>query len=131
MVRMLGIDYGGRRVGLALSDDAGSMAFPHKIIENTKRLIDDIGDLAKKEQVTRIVVGLPRALGDMHDTDMTLAVRAFAKDLESLGLPIELEDEFLSSSEVTRQGGTKGAIDASAAAIILQSYLERRKNMLP
>ncbi|MEK7630590.1 MAG: Holliday junction resolvase RuvX [Patescibacteria group bacterium] len=130
MTRFLGIDYGGKRVGLALSDDAGTMAFPHKIIENTKRLVDDIGDLVKKEEIACIVVGLPRALGDMHDTDMTATVRAFAKDLESLGLPVELEDEFLSSSEVTRQGGTKGAIDASAAAIILQSYLERRKNML-
>ncbi len=128
---MLGIDYGGRRVGLALSDDAGSMAFPHKIIENTKRIVDDIGDLIKKESVERIVVGLPRALGDMSDTDMTTKVRAFAKNLESLGLPVELEDEFLSSSEVTRQGGAKGAIDASSAAIILQSYLERQKNMLP
>jgi putative Holliday junction resolvase len=127
---MLGIDYGGRRVGLALSDDAGSLAFPHKIIENTKQLIHEIGEIVKKEGVTRIVVGLPRALGDMSDTEMTARVRTFAKDLEAIGPPVDFEDEFLSSSEVARQGGTKGAIDASAAAIILQSYLERRKNML-
>ncbi len=130
MARFLGIDYGGRRVGISLSDDSCSIAFPHKIIENSNRLVSDIGDLVKKEHISGIVVGLPRSLGDMHDTDMTTIVRAFAKDLEILGLPIELEDEFLSSSEVVRQGGTKGAIDASAAAIILQSYLERRKNML-
>jgi len=131
MTRFLGIDYGGRRVGTALSDDAGSIAFPHKILENSKMIISEIGALAQKEQISRIVVGLPRALGDMSDTEMTGEVRAFAKELETLGFPVDFEDEFLSSSEVTRQGGTKGAIDASAAAIILQSYLERRKNMLP
>lgn len=131
MTRILGIDFGTRRVGVALSDDAGTMAFPHATLDADNNIIEKIRALCEREGVGKIVIGLPQAPGSMSDTAMTARVRAFGESLKKIGLPIEFESEFFSTGEAKDSGATKKEhIDASAAAIILQSYLERRKNMV-
>lgn len=126
MARVLGIDYGTKRIGLAVSDEGGTMAFPYGIVNKES----EIADICRKENISHIVVGLPRALGTMEDTQMTKVVRKFADRLRVWGVPVDFEPEFLSTKEASGGPTEKESIDAAAAAIILQSYLERKKNMI-
>ena len=128
--RVLGIDFGTKRIGVALSDDAGTMAFPHATLDAGDNIIEKIRVLCEREGVSEIIVGLPQSLATMADTDSTRTVRDFAKRLETIGLPVAFEPEFLSTREAAGGLTKKEHIDAAAAAIILQSYLERKKNMI-
>lgn len=139
-MRVLGIDFGAKRVGLALSDASGLLASPWKAVEGGKplaaaaRLAAVAADLAREDDgLAAIVVGLPRRL-DGSDNDQTPIVRVFAAELARLaGLPVMLQDERLSSHEADSRLAQrerdwrkrKAKIDAAAAAIILQDYLDR------
>lgn len=126
-MKYLGIDYGSRRVGLSTADDETKIASPLKTI-SPDDLVSYIKDQGPFDQ---IIVGLPRSL-DGHDTPQTLAVRHFADDVLWRRLNIEpvFQDEAGTSSlaeERLRASGKdyqKGDIDAEAAAIILQDYLD-------
>jgi putative holliday junction resolvase len=127
-MRIMGIDYGTKRVGIALTDDKGMMAFPYGVLENTTSLQKDIEKIIATERVEKIVIGhsidrngVPNKI---HD-----AVEALMLDLTlSLGIPIELEPEQYSTQEAMRYEGKKNALtDASAASIILNSYIMRGK----
>jgi putative Holliday junction resolvase len=134
MARYLGIDYGLRRVGLALSDEREFMAFPYGILDTAGMKPDEITahieELCRKENVETIVIGVPRGLASMQDTEMTDHAIRFADTLRALDIPIVLEEEFLTSRQASRAPTPKERIDASAAALILQSFLERKKNMI-
>ena len=134
MARFLGIDYGLRRVGLALSDEREFMAFPYGVLDIGGLMPDDIkqriGDICKKENVEGIIVGIPRGLASMQDTEMTDHALRFVDTLKALQIPIQTEDEFLSSKEASHSKTPKALIDASAAALILQSFLERRRDVI-
>ena len=146
-MRVLGVDFGRRRIGLALSDHTGLLASPWetmpaaatpeasaahlaRLLEEKRRdEINDLGDLSG------IVVGLPRRLNG-EDTSETAAVRAFANALvKELGVPIHLQDERLTSREAEQRLAVrekdwrkrKSKLDAAAAAIILQDFLDARK----
>ena len=130
MSRYLGIDYGTKRVGLALSDESRRFAMPYRVLEGREVVIKkEIERICKKENVTHIVVGLPAGLAG-QETQMTRKAKMFAGSLKSLGLPVELENEFFSSGEAKRGPTKKQKIDAAAAALILQSYLERWKGVI-
>lgn len=120
-MRYLGIDYGGKRIGLAVSDAAGRIAFPHATVGR----IEEVRDAAVSLGVGAVVIGLPFFL-DGTDSEETRTVRAFAARLaELLLLPIALENEMLTTRIAERY--TAGAkADASAAALILQSYLDKQ-----
>lgn len=130
--RMLGLDVGERRIGVAVNE--GRMAVPLTIIEHTHRAADiaRILSLAETERATAIVVGLPLSMsGD--DSEQTRLTRKFAADLEaSTKLPLIWQDERLSSASVrlerpptkpTRRT-PKPRVDDLAAAVILQSYID-------
>ncbi len=127
-MRYLGIDYGQKRVGLALSDTEGLLGMPFKTIEN-KDLIKNLKKIIKEENVGVIVLGLPLNL-KMEETTQTKTVLAFKTDLKKQikEVVIELENEFLTSVQAEKWGATGENIDSSSAAIILQSYIDRRKN---
>jgi putative Holliday junction resolvase len=124
-MRKLGIDYGTKKVGLALTDESGGMAFPHSVVPNDQNLLTVIERLVQSEGVTEIVIGhslntdgSPNPVQSNIEeliTDLTLAV----------GLPIHLEPEHYSSQQASRVTGKNTQIDASAAAIILESYLTK------
>lgn len=129
--RYLGVDYGSKRVGLATGDDEVRLATPLSTLEvEPENLVEALLHICHKEAVDHIIMGLPRSL-ESQDTAQTVKVRNLAIKLEStLGLPITLQDEAL-TSEVARerlvdagQPIDGGAIDREAAAIILQDYLD-------
>jgi putative holliday junction resolvase len=139
-MRVLGVDYGQKRIGLALSDPTGLLARPWKTLvrEGNPRQVADA--LAREAAALRreddglrlVVIGLPRRLGgDPHD--LTRTVEAIADHLrESLDVPLVLQDERLSSREAERLLSArepdwrkrKPLLDAMAAAVILQDYLD-------
>ncbi|MBU0749914.1 Holliday junction resolvase RuvX [Patescibacteria group bacterium] len=127
-MRYLGIDFGTKRVGLALSDEAGAMGFPHSIVPNDSRLLDELTALIEREKVGGIVMGESRnSNGD--DNAVMKPARELAKDLEAAtGLPVHFEFEAFTTQEASRdfegeRRTGKFLVDASAAAIILTSYL--------
>lgn len=134
MARYLGIDYGTKRIGFALSDEREMMAFPHSVFEiegmTPQKIITTIGELCKKEDIEGIVLGVPRGLSHMQNTEMTDRVFTFGDSLKSLGMPVYFEEEFLSTTQALRGPTPREKIDASAATLILQTYLERKKGMV-
>lgn len=127
MKKYLGIDYGAKRIGLAVADDQAKLARPFRTIG-----AHEFEDIIKKEgPFAAVVVGLPRALSG-GDTAQTLAVRRFTDDMLWRKLRIEpvFQDEAGTSSvaeERLKEIGKpyeKSDIDAEAASIILQDYLD-------
>ncbi len=127
-MRLLGIDYGTKRVGIALSDDQGLMAFPHAVIPNDGNLVKAIGEIVERESVGTIVIG--HSLGrDGAPNPVHEKVMELVQDLTlETGLPIELEPEQYTTREAVRFQGKTDLTDASAASIILNSYLTKIKN---
>jgi putative holliday junction resolvase len=124
--KLIGIDYGTKRVGVAVSDETGSVAFPRTTLPTDGRLLDAILGLTKEENASAIVVG-KSTHWDGTDTEVMAKIRDFVAVLKTNVLvPVEFEPEFYSSKEARREGQT-GAVDAQAAAIILNSYINRVK----
>lgn len=128
MSRILSIDYGTRKIGFALSDEEQKIAFPKDVQENIFEIvIAYIGNLILKEDITEIVIGLPLNL-DGSDNELTKEVRMFTEHLRDyFRLPIHFEDESFTSKAVESSNAAPyRKTDASAAALILQSFLDRR-----
>ncbi len=124
----MGIDYGKRRIGVALSDPSGRIAFPQKVILNrgTSRVAAELKRVIEEEEVGRIAVGLPLGL-DGKDTQETRVVRTFVEDLKKeIKLPIEFENEMFTTHMVKKFGIPREHTDEAAAAVILQSYLDKQ-----
>lgn len=125
-MRILAIDYGSKRVGVALTDESGSLAFPHGVFPRDRALIASLLELIQAKKVGVVVVGESKA-PDGSDNPVMYGARELAGDLErETGLPVHFEPEFYSSYEA-RQLTDKKLVDAEAAAIILTSYLQRTK----
>jgi len=124
-MRTLGIDYGTKRIGLALSDEEGDFAFPLVVVQNDKKALDTIAHICADKEVRQIVIG--RSLNYKREENPVMArVKNFANLLTELtGLPIAYEEEVLTTKEAMREMGKSAETDASAAAIILRTYLER------
>jgi putative Holliday junction resolvase len=142
MGRIAGLDVGERRIGVAVSDVTGTLARPVGVVRTSglegdalDRAAAEIARLAGEEDgLTALVVGLPRRL-DGSANDMTPRVEAFAQTLgRRTSLPIVFQDERLTSVEAESRLAArdkdwrtrKARLDAAAAAIILQDYLDSR-----
>jgi putative Holliday junction resolvase len=140
-VRILGIDFGERRIGLALSDPTGTIAQPLDAIvrrRGKRAPVQALLERIEANDVREIVVGLPLSLtGD--DTEWTREVRAFAAKLATRSdRPVHLVDERLTSVAAERavrslglrrrERERKDRVDTAAAMLILQSHLDRRQN---
>jgi len=122
-MRYIGIDYGKKRVGIALSDTEGKMAFPTAVLANDTTLMQRIDELCKQEQVGKIIIGHSLHSAGGENTIQS-AINEFITDLTlQLGLPVDLEPEQYSTQEAIRFQGRTELTDASAAAVILNSYL--------
>jgi putative Holliday junction resolvase len=131
MQRVLAIDYGEKRVGLALSDLMQIIGSPFKTIQNNPELIAEIQSIIKEKEVGCVIVGLPKGMkGQM--TAQTERVLNFVDKLKEINIKVELIDERLSSVSAAKAlveqgiktGHNKGLIDQTAAAIFLQQYLD-------
>ncbi len=124
----MGIDYGTKRVGIALSDDRGMMAFPRTVLSNDNALLKSIEKMIKDENVGKIVLG--HSIGRNGAPNKVHAdVEEFIQDLTlNTGLPVELEPEQYTTQEAIRFQGRTEMTDASAASVILNSYITRIRN---
>jgi putative Holliday junction resolvase len=126
-MRKMGIDYGSKKVGIAFTDESGMMAFPHGVIPNDNKLFSSLVTLIHEKRVEEIVIG--HSLNkDGKENKIHASVEELMMDLTlELGIPIHLEPEQYSTQQAIRiQGKTKDT-DASAAAIILDSFITRKK----
>ena len=125
-MKYLGIDYGSKFVGIAISDDDGSFAFPKTVVA-TKDAIKTIQMLVTQENVGTIVIGESVASNGVQN-DVAQAVRQYAKKIEqATGIVVTFQREDFSSVEAHRYQVDSGRRDDSAAAIILQRFLDRQK----
>lgn len=133
MGRIIGLDVGDRRIGVAISSPEGRLAVPLRIIERQKEPadIEAIATLARAEEATAIVVGYPLSM-DGTAGQQARHIEGFARRLKkSTGLPLELWDERLTSVQAERSltgSRRRGPVDDLAAAIILQAYLDRQQS---
>lgn len=136
-MKYLGIDYGTKRIGIAVSDEAGQIAFPKFVWSNDKQILTNVKNLVEAENVGAIV------LGDSVDASggenaLNVQVKNFSEKLKTeTNLPIFFEKEFWSSYEAHGRQGKESknarmqsvakteGLDAKAAAVILQRYLDR------
>jgi putative Holliday junction resolvase len=127
-MRYLGIDFGTKKVGLALSDESGRMGFPHASIPNDGRLIDYVREIIINKKVEAVVIGESRNFAG-NENDVAAKAKAFAALLERTAeVQVFWEPETMTTQEARRDPegiytGSHAAVDASAAAIILTSYL--------
>lgn len=137
-MKYLGIDYGSKRVGIAISDEGGMMAFPYKIIQNNTELVDTIHNICGEEDISSVVIGESRDSSGVANKIME-KINQFKIELDlEVGLPIYFQKEFMTTIEARGRGGKeinnarkttkadKKAVDASAAALILQRFLDRK-----
>jgi putative Holliday junction resolvase len=126
-MKAIGIDYGSKRVGIALSDENGTLAFPRDVLPNTSKLVDEVLALIEREEAQTIVIG--ESLDQTaKDNPVMAKARVFGDALASRsGLPVSYIPEHYSTQEARRVQGDNAMRDASAAAIILQSWLDRER----
>lgn len=123
-MKYLGVDYGSKKVGLAISDDEGSFAFAHSIVPE-KEAVEQIEKIADEKQINTVVVGESQASNGLHN-NLFKETKKFALKLEKKGLKVIFIPEMFSSVEAHRFQVKKGDRDDSAAAIILQRYLDKQ-----
>ena len=136
-MRFLGIDYGTKRVGLALSDDGGTLAFPYKIIPNNLELVDAVHNICGTEEISAIILGESHDLSGQPNKIMG-SIEEFKRNIEAeLDLPVYFQNEFMTTIEARGRAGKeknnarkieqikKASADALAAALILQRYLDK------
>lgn len=138
-MRLMGIDYGDRRIGIAVSDELMLTAQGVATIENNgdESVFRSIGELAREYEVERFVVGLPRNMNGSIGPRGELA-QSFAKRLgEATGLPVAMWDERLTTmfaqrtlleADVSRKK-RKAVVDKMAAALLLQNYMEAQNSI--
>lgn len=139
-MRHLGIDYGSKRVGIAISDENGIMAFPYKILQNNIEIIEQISIICNKEHVSAVVIGESNDLLGKPNKIMG-SIEEFKKNLEiELDIPIYYQKEFMTTIEARGRAGKEKnnskkikkqinqTVDSSAAALILARFLDKKNN---
>src|SRR3989344_1039579 len=128
-MRYLGIDYGSKRIGVALSDEEGRVAFPHSVVVNNSRAIATIAELIEGSGAGGVVVGESSNFKGERNKIQN-EIDDFVKKLEAKEMDFEVifEPEFLTSVQARAIMGENKKNDASAAAIILQSFLDGQNN---
>ena len=135
MGRILGIDYGDVRIGLALTDPLKIIASPFRTIQNRNNdfIIKELDFIINEKKIETLVIGLPIGLNN-QETIQTKKVRLFADLIKILGIPIYFQDERLSSISAKKSliiqniktGFNKSMIDKAAAAIFLQQFIDTK-----
>ena len=127
--RLLALDYGSARCGVAVSDPSGTLATPLAAVEHpaTRKGIGRISALVREHEAERVVVGLPLTLAGQEGAQAAEA-RDFAARLRAtLRVPVDLHDERLTTRQAERSGGRADA-DSRAAAHLLEAYLADRRD---
>ncbi|MDQ3043716.1 MAG: Holliday junction resolvase RuvX [Chloroflexota bacterium] len=133
--RLLGLDVGDKRIGVAVSDESGTLATPLRYVSRGQRDQIDLEALVREWKIERLIVGLPTGMSG-REGPQAANVRAYAETLAlALELPVVYWDERLTTAIAERQLIADGVrlaqrrerIDAAAAAVILQDYLDAQR----
>lgn len=142
-MRFLGIDYGTKRIGVSVSDESGMLSFPKEIITNDSDSFKRLSQILDEDNISEVVVGESVDFSGIPNA-LSTEIEVFISELkEKFKLPIHKQKEFLTSVEARRSKDGKGnlspsqahsrvkqikpgRVDASAAALILQRYLDKR-----
>ena len=138
-MRYLGLDLGTKTLGVSISDPTGLIASSHTIIRHNEeydRLITDVKNIVLEKNVQEIVLGLPKNMNNTIGPKGELSYKFKEKLEKELNLPVHLMDERLTTKQATdllisndtSRKKRKQVIDAMAATIILQSYLDKERN---
>lgn len=136
-MRVVGLDLGTRRIGVAVSDVTGTLASPHKVLHRSGELADDhrrLAELVAELGAERVVVGMPLSLGGSVGPAAQAAVEETEALAAVVSVPVESYDERLttvSAERALRTAGTRArarrkVIDMAAAAVMLQAWLDGR-----
>ncbi len=126
-MRYLGIDFGKKRVGLSFSDEDGKIAFPLLVLENSEKIIEEIKKIILDKKIDKVVVGESKDF-NMNENPIMEDIKMFSEKLLQNKISVVFHPEFLTSQEAIQIQGKNDMLDASAATIILQSYLDKQKN---
>ncbi len=126
-MRYLGIDYGEKRIGIAVSDPLGTIAFPKVVIENNGSFAKTLKDLIESERIEALVIGESKNYKGEANKIQPEIISFKNKLSKEIQLPIFLEPEFMTSMQVEKTFGKTDMLDASAASIILQTFLDKEK----
>jgi putative Holliday junction resolvase len=132
-MRILGIDYGEKRIGIAASDEEEKIAFEVGIVP-TENFFQQLPEIISEREIQKIVLGLPLNMS-AEETEKTKEVRLFADRLKEWlkssapEIQFDFADERLSSQMASNISGSQKNIDGLAAQVFLQSYLERQRNL--
>ena len=140
MSRLLGIDYGTVRIGLALSDPTRTLASPLPFLENSSpsQVISTMAALIETHQITGLVIGMPRNMDGTYGPSAQKVRDFIAQIQKSISLPITPIDERLTTAQASKQLSGIGLnqkqlrkkVDSSSACLILQQYLDRNTPLL-
>lgn len=141
----MGIDYGTKRIGVAISDENNKLAFPKEIVSNDAHTLERLTEIIKEDNISEIVVGESVDFSGRLNA-LSVRIEIFITELkEKFNLPIQKQKEFLTSVEARKwkdgkkdlspsqahsklKSKKRGRVDASAAALILQRYLDKINN---
>ena len=125
-MKYLGIDYGEKRIGIAVSDEGGLIAFPYATVENTSSAHFEIKKICNAEKPAHIIIGMPMLIGEISPLMRTIQMfgDALARFVQ---IPVAYENEIFTTKIATRDGAKKNTVDQSSAALILQSWIDKNK----
>jgi putative holliday junction resolvase len=127
-MRILGVDYGTKRIGVAMTDEGAQMAFPKLVLQNDTKIIENFKKIITENEIKTVVLGESKNF-KMVDNEIMKEILDFRDVLEKeLNVDVIMYSEIYSSAQAEFFQGKTDMLDASAAAIILQSYLESKKN---
>lgn len=138
--RVMAVDLGSRRIGVATCDSSGALAFPWGVVERSGSEVEDrrrLADVAREVGASLVVVGMPLSLDGRRGRAAVLAgdeAAALASELEGDGVAVVTFDErftTVSASAALAEAGTRGrkaraVVDSAAATVLLQAWLDRR-----
>lgn len=126
-MKRLGIDFGSKKIGVAITDDAGQIAFPHEVVPNDDAFLEYVKNLVEERGIKEIVIG--HSLNNKgEENKIHSAVEEFITDVTlQIGIPVHLEPEQYSTQQATQTQGRNELTDASAAALILDSFITKNK----
>ena len=127
-MKRMGIDFGSKKIGIAITDDSGTMAFPHKVVPNNEQFLKYVESLVGERGIKEIVIGHSLD-NDGKPNKIHTAVEEFMMDITlALGIPVHLEPEQYSTQQAKHLQGKNAMTDASAAALILDSFITKHKS---
>jgi len=126
-MKIMGIDFGSKKIGIALTDDSGVMAFPYQVVPNNEQFLKYVESVVVEHKVAEIVIGHSLD-NDGKPNQIHSAVESFMLDVTlALGIPVHLEPEQYSTKQARQIQGKSALTDASAAALILDSFITKNK----